>query len=122
MIRLILSVVSVLSAYSAPLVAQEVDYDITSFGGTGCMMTLTPDAPHVAEIRCSNVETMGNAYDEGAMAVGEMVVEMTILHGPGDIPDRFTLTAPPGFIITPDVLVLNENTSETALIFEWTGM
>ena len=53
--------------------------------------------------------------------IGGLVVALSVGHGPGFMPDRFTLTPPEGFVAVPDVLMLDEHTTGVALIFEWTG-
>jgi hypothetical protein len=95
---------------------------VADFGGTGCQIVLVSGQAHVAEVHCHNVETRGSAYDEGAIDTGGLVVGLTIWHGPGDVPDRFTLTAPDGHVVQPDVLVLDEDTRGAALVYPWVGM
>ncbi len=95
--------------------------DTASWMGTGCQLIPVTGQDHIAEVRCVNVETMGDALTEGVMAVPGLFVGLTVLHGPGDIPDRFTITPEPGFIAVPPVLVIGENQRATALIMQWIG-
>lgn len=91
------------------------------FGQTGCTLALVADQPHVAEITCYNVLEGGNALNEGAMIVDGLTVGLVILHGAGDIPDRFTFTAPAGYLVDPPELDLPEGRKAVALVFEWVG-
>jgi hypothetical protein len=107
-----------LACFAAPAFADPV----ADFGGTGCTLHPVAGQAHVAEVHCRNVETSGPAYDEGAMDAGGLVVGLTVWHGPGDIPDRFDLTAPDGHVVIPDVLLLDEHTRGVALVYPWVGM
>ena len=95
---------------------------VADFGGTGCTLTPVAGQAHVAEVVCRNVETTGPAIDEGAMDAGGVVVLLTVWHGPGDVPDRFDLVAPDGYIVIPEVLILDEFTTGAALVYPWVGM
>lgn len=95
--------------------------DTAEWLGTGCRLIPTPDALHVAEVNCRNVLTSGAALNEGTMTAGDLAVHVAILHGPGDIPDRFAITPMPGFFAEPPMLTLDENTRGTVLIFEFVG-
>ena len=48
--------------------------DTVDWSGTGCRMVMTPDKPHIAEITCHNYLTGGVTDNEGAVAVGGLVV------------------------------------------------
>lgn len=96
--------------------------DTAQWMGTGCQLVAVTAQDHIAEVRCVNVETIGNALTEGVMAVPGLFVGLTVLHGPGDVPGRFTITPEPGFISVPPVLVINEDARATAVILEWSGM
>lgn len=72
-------------------------------------------------ITCQNVETTGNALSEGVLAVGDMIVGLTISHGPGSVPDEFAFTVPEGFVAIPPSLVLDEFTQGVVVITHWLG-
>lgn len=75
----------------------------------------------MAEVLCTNVETTDNVLSEGVLAVGDMIVGLTISHGPGSVPDTFTITAPVGFVAIPPSLVLDEFTQGEVRVFPWLG-
>jgi hypothetical protein len=93
-----------------------------SWGGTGCTLALVTGAAHVAEVTCVNVQTSGASYTQGEMTINGLGVGLTVLHGPGDIPDKFTISPPEGYIAVPNVLVLDEDTSGVVLIYQFLGM
>ena len=55
------------------------------------------------------------------IATDGIVVAVTVNHGPGDVPDTFSLAAP-GYSVQPDRFDLDEHTFGTALVFPWVGM
>lgn len=95
--------------------------DTASWMGTGCTLVPVADQPHVAEVRCRNVSTSGSSYTAGDMVADGLTVNVAILHGPGDVPDNFTITPMPGFYADPASLTLDENSRGVAFIFEWVG-
>ena len=111
--RLILAAVLI----AAPAQAQ----DVVDWGGTGCRIVAVTGQPHVAEVTCFNRLTSGNWLTEGVIAAGEVMVAVTVNHGPGDVPDTFSLAAP-GYSVQPEAFDLDEHTFGTALVFPWVGM
>jgi hypothetical protein len=105
-------------ALSTAAVAQ----DTLDFNGTGCTLTLVEDAAHEAEIVCHNALTFGSANDEGALRFKGGAVGLTIHHGPGMLPDTFTFFAPDGYVVIPDILILDEDTSGAARVYPFVGM
>lgn len=95
--------------------------DAVDWGGTGCAIVAVQGQPHVAEVTCWNRLTVSNWVTDGAIMAGEVAVAVTVHHGPGDVPDTFSLTAP-GFIVAPDRFDLDEHTEGVALVFPWVGM
>jgi hypothetical protein len=107
-----------LAAIASPAAANPA----LSYGGTGCEITLTPGQAHVARITCQNRLTSGASYNEGALDAGGLIVGLTINHGPGDIPDTFTITPPDGYVAIPSTLILDENTDGEMLLYPFIGM
>lgn len=95
--------------------------DTASWMGTGCQLVPVADQPHVAEVRCRNVSTSGSSYTAGDMVADGLTVNVAIIHGPGDVPDNFTITPMPGFYADPASLTLDENSRGVALIYQWVG-
>lgn len=95
--------------------------DTASWDGTGCTLVPIEGQDHVAEVRCTNVETRGDSFTIGDMGIEGLSVHLTILHGPGGIPDYFTITPGPGFIALPPDMSLNENARGVAKIMPWIG-
>jgi hypothetical protein len=95
--------------------------DTASFGGTGGTLVPVSGEAHVAEVRCRNVNTSGPYTDSGVMDAGDLTAHVTIVHGPGDKPDTFTITPQPGFVADPQVLVLDEWTDGTVRIYQFVG-
>jgi hypothetical protein len=91
------------------------------FGGTGCSLIPVTGKPHVAEVLCLNVETAGPSMNEATITADGLDVHLTIIHGPGDDPDEFTITPPPGYTADPPVLILNEWTGGTVYIYQFLG-
>jgi RNA polymerase subunit RPABC4/transcription elongation factor Spt4 len=83
----------ILATIAAPALAS----DSAMFGGTGCKLTLTPDQPHVAEVRCRNVLEGGSPLNRATLTADWLTVDLIIHHQPGDIPDRFEVTPPDGY-------------------------
>lgn len=91
--------------------------DVADFGGTGCRLVPVAGETHVAEIRCHNAQTAGPWYDEATLSIKDMRVDLTIMHGPGDVADSFTFLVPDGYIAIPEALMLDEHTSGVVLIY-----
>lgn len=96
--------------------------DTLNSAGTGCTIIPVEGQTHTAEVHCTNVETVGSAYEEGALTVGDLTLGLTISHGPGKIPDTFTLFPPEGYVVVPDQMTLDENTRGVALVYPFLGM
>lgn len=95
---------------------------VADFGGTGCRLIPVEGQSQVADVICHNAVTSGEAWSEGAMVAGGLVVGLTISHGPGDVPDIFTIIPPEGYVADPPVMVLDEHARGVAVIREWVGM
>lgn len=95
--------------------------DTVNFGGTGCTITPVDGQTHVAEVRCKNVHTSGEAISDGTMEVDGLYVHMTVFHGPGDTPDHFYAVPPDGFIAVPPALMLSEWSGGVILIYPFVG-
>lgn len=95
--------------------------DTASFGGTGCVLVPVTGEAWVAEVNCLNVETTGNAWNEGAMTANGLTVGLTISHGPGDVPDVFTLIPPVGYVVHPEVMTLDELSTGQAVVLPYVG-
>lgn len=106
-----------LAIASGPSFAQ----DAADFGGTGCVIIAVQGEIHVAEVTCINVVTAGNYHDEAQITSGGISVGLTIDHGPGEAPDRFTVTPPDGYVAQPPVMDLDERTSGVVLVYTWQG-
>jgi len=96
--------------------------DTMNRDGTGCTMIPVEGQAHTAEVHCTNVETVGNAYEEGALTVGDLTLGLSISHGPGKLPDTFTLFPPQGYVVIPDQMTLDEDTGGVALVYPFFGM
>lgn len=95
--------------------------DAAFWQGTGCALTLTPDAPHVAEVTCQNRITNGQWHDAATLIDGGLIVGLVVDHGPGDVPDLFIVTPPDGFVAVPAQLSLPEHGAGVVLIWQWSG-
>ena len=96
--------------------------DTADFGGTGCKIIPIEGQAHSAEVHCTNAETTGQSYDEGALTVGDLTLGLSISHGLGKVPDTFTLFSPEGYVVIPDQMTLDENTRGLALVYPFFGM
>ena len=82
----------------------------------------TESTAHVAELRCSNVLASGQPVTGAELTSEGLTVGLVIEHGPGDVPDWFSVVVPDGFIAVPAEMTLEEGSSGVVLIFEWVGM
>lgn len=122
MIRALIPLLAVaLAVLAALIVAPAQAQDVAEWGGTGCRLIPVAGQPHVAEVHCRNVETSGNAYTEGAMSADGLTVGLSVMHGPGDVPDVFSFAAPDGYFADPPRLVLPEGGTGVALVMPWVG-
>lgn len=96
--------------------------DVAEWGGTGCQLVPVSGEAYIAEARCHNAVTSGQSLTEGVMQIGDMVVHLAVRHGPGDVPDLFTVTPPVGYVAYPGVLSLDEKARGMVLIYPWVGM
>lgn len=96
--------------------------DVAEWGGTGCQLVPVVGRTHIAEVRCRNAVTSGQSLTEGVMQSGDLRAHLAVQHGPGDVPDLFTVTPPDGYIADPVVLSLDEKTRGVVLIYPWVGM
>lgn len=108
----------VLAALSGPAMAQ----DFASWDGTGCVIRPVTGQAHVAEVTCRNVETHGHAFNEAVIETDVVAVHVAIIHEPGFVPDRFTLTALGGYVAVPGEISLDEYSSGVVKVFPWVGM
>ena len=104
-------------AFTLPAAAQ----DAAMWHGTGCVLVPVEGEAWVAEARCVNVLTYDQPWTEGDMTAGGITVHLSVLHGPDDVPDTFTLTPPEGFVAVPPVLVLDEDTRGVVRVMPWLG-
>ena len=107
---------------SAALALPAHAQDAADWGGTGCRLVPVDGAAYVAEVQCRNVQTSGAAFTEGVMLAGDLVVHLSVLHGPGEVPDLFTITPPEGYVADPPMLSLQEHSRGVVLIWPWVGM
>lgn len=94
---------------------------VADFGGTGCRLIPVEGQSQVADVICHNAVTSGEAWSEGAMVAGSLVVGLTISHGPGDVPDIFTIIPPEGYVAIPGLLSIAEKADGVAAIVPWLG-
>lgn len=88
---------------------------------TGCTLRAVSGQAHVAELSCRNILAGSPDMTHQAFIDGGLSVGVTILHGPGDVPDRFQVAVPDGFQAVPAEVDVEENTGTTILIYEWAG-
>lgn len=95
--------------------------DTASWGGTGCTLVPVTGEEYVAVVNCTNRLTHYQPWTEGDMTAAGMTVHLSVLHGPAEIPDTFTITPPSGFVAVPPVLVLDEDTRGAVRVMPWLG-
>ena len=88
---------------------------------TGCALRLVDGQAHVAELSCRNILAGSPDVTHQALIDGGLSVGVTILHGPGEVPDRFQVVVPEGFLAVPAEVDVEENTGTTVLVYEWVG-
>lgn len=92
------------------------------WGGSSAI--LTPGEGHaVARVLCINRLTSGHGmaltFD---LALGGFSVAVRVDHGAGDIPDRYTVTPPPGYIAVPPYVDVGEHDEAVIMIFSVEGV
>lgn len=95
--------------------------DRADWGGTGCQIAAVTGEEHVAVITCQNVETSGQSFVAAEIEAGGIAVKLTVLHGPGSIPDRFDFLPAPGLFAVPQTLILDEWDGGQVLVYEFVG-
>jgi hypothetical protein len=92
------------------------------WGGSSATLRAGPGHPF-ATVDCVNRLTGGHdSLLRFVLDLGGYPVAVTVWQGPGDQPDTYTVTPPPGFIAVPQVLTLDENTDGQVLIFVVDGV
>ena len=92
------------------------------WGGSSATLRAGPGHPF-AVVDCVNRLTGGHdSLLRFVLDLGGYPVAVTVWQGPGDQPDTYTVTPPPGFIAVPQVLTLDENTDGQVLIFVVDGV
>ena len=93
-----------------------------SWGGTGGTIAAVNLHGHVADVHLRNELTSGPYHNEGQLSANGVTVTLRVEHQPGDMPDRFFVDVPDGYIAVPQWLDLDEETSGVIRIFELEGM
>lgn len=92
-----------------------------NWNGTGCTLRLVENEAHVAEMDCQNRLNAANTFVSADLEAGGLVVELTIVHEPGDEPDWFHIGVPDGYWAEPSDFELAEDAGRVVLIYEWVG-
>lgn len=86
------------------------------WGGSSATLSHgTGDA--VAEVECVNRITSGPSLLSFTLTLDGFEVAVIVEQGDGDIPDRYTVTPPPGYVAIPPSVTVAEHDSATILIF-----
>lgn len=88
------------------------------WGATGATIVDTGQTPHVATVHCTNELTYGDSRNEGTLSLGDLSVTVVVSHQPGDMPDKFEIIVPEGYIAIPPVLWVNEKDVGEIRIFK----
>lgn len=109
--------------YMAPAIAAA---DPTAnFSGTGCTLVPVTGQAHIAEIHCKNRITAGLRTDQGAMEAKGIWIGLTVEHSPepvtGQEPDLFVFSPDAGLTVVPAEMLVDENGSGVAFVYEWAG-
>lgn len=110
--------------YMAPAIAAA---DPTAnFSGTGCTLVPVTGQAHIAEIHCKNrinALTLGPAI--GRIDVDGLGIGLTIHQTPekayGQEPDLFVFSPDAGLAVVPAEMLVDENGSGVAFVYEWAG-
>ena len=72
----------------------------------------------IAQVECVNRLTKGrDTFLHFTLDLDGLSVAVTVEQGGGDIPDRYTVTPPAGYVAVPPSVTVAENDSATILIF-----
>lgn len=99
---------------ASPAAAQEVH----NWGASSARL-VAGDPPRV---ECVNRLTGGHDMVlRFGLQLGAMVVAVTVDHGPGDEPDRYTVTPPDGWFAVPPYLDVQEGKTGLILLYPMDG-
>lgn len=100
----LMAIAAAAAAQESPAIAEAVGWGAGN--GSHASIALIGEG---AEVYLQNELTGGHEnllqFD---LTAGDIVVGIRVDHGPGDVPDRFTITPPPGFVAVPEVIDLDE--------------
>jgi hypothetical protein len=103
-------------------VARAEEPAVRHWGGSSAMLAPAEGAA-VARVICVNRLTSGHAMVlEFPLALGGFGVTVLVEHGAGDVPDRFTVVPPDGFIAVPAFVDVGEHDQGEILIFSVAGV
>ena len=120
MIRtILLSAIIAAPAYADP----RASWGASSSPDHNTSATLAPsDGPAVATITLRNQLTGGHdRITTARIDLPGLWADVTVDHGPGDVPDRITVTVPEGFIAVPPVLDVPEGESGVVSVYSSMG-
>jgi hypothetical protein len=95
---------------------------VADWGGTGCRLDKALQQEHVAVVTYHNELTGGVEHNAGSVDLYGLQIRLIVTMGAGNMPDRFEVIAPEGFVAVPREVVLQEGKSGVVLIFAIAGM
>ena len=105
---------AILSALPFAAMAQ----DSAHWGGSSVTLKPAGGPAHVADVVAVNRLTGGHALRlSHGLTIPGLSVVVDIAHGPGSVPDTYTVTVPDGFIAVPAFVVVPEDGQAVIRIF-----
>ena len=93
-----------------------------NWGGSSATLSAGPGTP-MAYVDFVNRLTSGHAlFMAFTLDLGGFEVEIDVDHGPGDAPDRYTITPPEGFIAVPQIIDVDEGETGRVAIYRADGV
>ncbi len=92
-----------------------------NWGGSSATLVMGPGVP-VATVICNNRMTSGPGQGEDfTLSVGAFEVQVSVWQEWGDVPDRYTVTPPEGYVAVPQFIDVDENGTAEIQIYSMEG-
>ncbi len=93
-----------------------------NWGGSSATLVMGPGVP-VATVICHNEMTggQGGQGEDFTLSVGAFEVQVSVWQEWGDVPDRYTVTPPEGYVAVPQFIDVDENGTAEIQIYSMEG-
>ena len=93
-----------------------------NWGGSSATLSAGPGTPMAYVDFVNRLTVVNEMFMAFTLDLGGFDVEIDVDHGPGDAPDRYTITPPEGFIAVPQIIEVDEGDTGRVAIYRADGV